>query len=346
MDIQNAYRNIPIHPDDRWLLGMIWEDTLYIDTALPFWLRSAPKIFTAVADAAEWIARQHGVRFIIHYLDDYLIIGAPNSDECREALAKLLEIFRCLGLPVAESKLEGPWMCIIFLGFELDSSIMEIRLPHGKLQELQQVIREWQERKSSTKKEMESLVGKLVFASRVVKPGKTFLRRMFQLLSGIRQSHHHVRLNTQFRSDLQWWATFLKTWNGISILEQQGHQISTIHFATDASGHFGCGALWDSAWFQLQWPQSYQEHDLQLKEQSITFKEIVPIVLACAVWGPAWANKSVTVHCDNEGAVAVVNSGYSWVAQIMHMLLGACFLSVHSIKSHSGQCTYLVGTTS
>ena len=29
VDIQNAYRNIPIHPDDRWLLGMIWEDTLY-----------------------------------------------------------------------------------------------------------------------------------------------------------------------------------------------------------------------------------------------------------------------------------------------------------------------------
>ena len=53
VDIQSAYRNIPIHPDDRHLLKMIWEGALYIDTALPFGLRSAPKIFTAIADAAE-----------------------------------------------------------------------------------------------------------------------------------------------------------------------------------------------------------------------------------------------------------------------------------------------------
>ena len=64
VDVQSAYRNVPIHPDDRHLLGMIWEGALYIDTALPFGLRSVPKIFTTMADAAEWIARQHGVNFI------------------------------------------------------------------------------------------------------------------------------------------------------------------------------------------------------------------------------------------------------------------------------------------
>ena len=137
VDIQSAYRNTPIHPDDRHLLGMIWDGALYIDTALPFGLRSAPKIFTAIADAPEWIARRHGVNFLIHYLDDYLIIGAPNSDECRKALDILLSVFHRLGLPVAENKLEGPCVCLKFLGFELDSRKMEIRLPEGKLRELQ-----------------------------------------------------------------------------------------------------------------------------------------------------------------------------------------------------------------
>ena len=93
VDIQRAYRNIPIHPDDRHLLGTIWDGALYINTALPFGLQSALKIFTAVADAAEWIVCQHGVNFIIHYLDDYLIIGAPNSDECQKALEILLDVF-------------------------------------------------------------------------------------------------------------------------------------------------------------------------------------------------------------------------------------------------------------
>lgn len=56
VDIKGAYRNIPVHPDDRWLLGMQWEGALLnLWTLLPFGLRSAPKIFTALADAAVWI---------------------------------------------------------------------------------------------------------------------------------------------------------------------------------------------------------------------------------------------------------------------------------------------------
>ena len=53
IDIQSAYRNIPVHPEDWNLLGMVWGNSLFIDTTLPFGLRLAPKIFTAVADAAE-----------------------------------------------------------------------------------------------------------------------------------------------------------------------------------------------------------------------------------------------------------------------------------------------------
>ena len=71
VDICNAYRVIPIHPDDRWLMGMTWKGSVYVDTTLPFGLRSAPKIFTAIVDAAEWIVRQQGVEFILHYLDDF-----------------------------------------------------------------------------------------------------------------------------------------------------------------------------------------------------------------------------------------------------------------------------------
>ena len=84
VDVQKEYRNVPINPADRPLLGMMWENNLYIDTALPFGLRSAPKIFTAVADAAEWIVHQEGVERVIHYLDDFLIIGPPHSTKCKQ----------------------------------------------------------------------------------------------------------------------------------------------------------------------------------------------------------------------------------------------------------------------
>ena len=99
---------------------------------LPFGLQSAPKIYTGVADVAEWIARQYGVRFIIHYLDDYLIIGSSRSEECAESLAILLSIFGCLGFPIALEKLEGPVPCLKFLGLELDSESMVICLTASK----------------------------------------------------------------------------------------------------------------------------------------------------------------------------------------------------------------------
>ena len=79
VDIRQAYRAIPVHPADHDLLGMIWHVKLFINAALPFGLQAAPKIFTAVADVVTWIIRQQGVRFIIHYLDDFLLIGPPRA---------------------------------------------------------------------------------------------------------------------------------------------------------------------------------------------------------------------------------------------------------------------------
>ena len=217
-------------------------------------------------------------------------------------------MFKRLGLPVAVQKLEGPWWCLTFLGFEVDSDAMEVRLPGPKLVELKELLVSWQGRRACLRKELESLVGKLAHACKVVRPGKTFLRRMFELVSGVRQPHHHIRLNAEFRSDLTWWATFLESWNGVSLLQEYGPIRVSHEFASDASGRFGCGALWGFRWLQLQWPQSYQGDFLQLAEASITLKELLPMVIACAVWGPEWRSSTVVVHCDNMGAVSLIGT--------------------------------------
>ena len=87
---------------------------VYIDTALPFGLWSAPKIFTALADAMEWVVRQEGVDFIIHYLNNFLLVGVPASQECTGALTALLSACDRLGFPVAREKLEGPGSRLTF----------------------------------------------------------------------------------------------------------------------------------------------------------------------------------------------------------------------------------------
>ena len=74
-DIQSAYRVIPVHPLDRQLLGIVWNGQLYVDTALPFGLKSALKSFTAVADALLFILQKKRAHQILHYLDDFLLFG-------------------------------------------------------------------------------------------------------------------------------------------------------------------------------------------------------------------------------------------------------------------------------
>ena len=102
-DVESAYRNVPVHPDDRPLLGMSWREGLYVDTALPFGLRSVPKIFTAVADALQWIMAEEGVESL-HYLDDFILFGSPDSPECKHTLEKALEICRKLGVLIAVTR--------------------------------------------------------------------------------------------------------------------------------------------------------------------------------------------------------------------------------------------------
>ena len=41
-DVQNAYRIVPVHTEDRQLLGMKWRGAFYVDMVLPFGIRSAP----------------------------------------------------------------------------------------------------------------------------------------------------------------------------------------------------------------------------------------------------------------------------------------------------------------
>ena len=50
LDLKHAYCIVPVHPDDHQLLGVTWKGHTYIDRALPFGLRSAPKNFSVVAD--------------------------------------------------------------------------------------------------------------------------------------------------------------------------------------------------------------------------------------------------------------------------------------------------------
>ena len=115
-DLKSAYRMVPIHPDDQQLLGISWQGATYTNTALPFGLRSAPKIFSAVADMLAWAMVCNGVKFAIHYLDDFLIFGPPDCNIATDSLERSLRTCAQLQFPVATEKTAGPATSLVFLG--------------------------------------------------------------------------------------------------------------------------------------------------------------------------------------------------------------------------------------
>ena len=113
-DLKAAYRNVPVQPKDRWLLGMVWGDKLYVDSVLPFGLRSASAIFNAVAEGLSFVIRSRGVGWLRHYLDDFIIVGPPGSGVCGDNLSVALDTCSQLGVPVAAEKMAG--YCGYFFG--------------------------------------------------------------------------------------------------------------------------------------------------------------------------------------------------------------------------------------
>ena len=208
IDIEHTYRNVPVHTEDRLLLVMQWREKFYMDTVLPFGLRSAPKIFSAVADVLEWILLQVGVTFIIHYLDDYLTMGKKHTKECENNLAIIQQICAWLGFPLKVVKMEGPTEILIFLGILIDTLRMELRLPQEKLAELKSLTAQWKYKQASTKCQLLSFIDKLAHAAKIVKPGRTFLWRMLDVAHSINDLNHYVKLKSDFKSDLAWWECF------------------------------------------------------------------------------------------------------------------------------------------
>ena len=293
---------------------MLWEDQLFIDATLSFDLRSAPKLFNAVADALQWIIRNRGVEFVNHYLDDFVIVGRPGSKECEKNMCIAINVCEEVGTPVAPEKLDGPTMCLEILGIEINTREMVLRLPARKVETISGLVDAWCRRKV----EVQSLVGYLCHACRVVRPGRRFLRGMFTAISHAKKSYHHVRLNAEFRADLEWWKAFFRQWNGISMILV--HQ-EVLQVWSDTSGSWGCGAYWENKWFQLRW-----EDYPGFINACIAAKELLPIVAAAAVWGAGWKGKRIQFNCDNMVVVSVLSSGYCKGKFMAHMLRCLFFL--------------------
>ena len=319
LDIQSAFRIIPVHPSQWHLLGMKWEGKFYFDKVLSMGGRSSPFIFDSVSAAIEWICiNNYLIEVLMHLLDDFLSVEPPDKEPT--ALVLLKQIFQYLGVPLASDKAFGPISQVLeFLGIILDTQLMEARLSPEKIQKLQQVISSLQSHRKCTKRQLLSLIGSLSFAIRVVVPGRPFLSRLIKLSCTVNGLEHFVYLNGGVREDLNMWSTFLQIWNGRSFfLEDQLTSAPDLSLYTDASGAHGYGAYYQGQWFRGHWVQG-QRLGVD-KGTSIAYQELFPIVLAASIWGHTWQQKRILFYCDNKATVSAINKGASSCPLMSHLL--------------------------
>ena len=198
---------------------------------------SSCRTFEMFSTALEWITQNKlHVSYMLHLVDDFLIVSSTVAS-CQHQLDTFLMLCNYLGIPMAPEKTVGPSTTLAFAGIELDTALMETRLPQEKLDKCRELLSAFLPRRKVTLQEIQSLTSLLNFACAVVVPGRSFLRRLIYLTIGVRKAHFLIRLSREVKQDLLVWQSFLTGFNGALIfLTDQWTNSHQLELYTDASG--------------------------------------------------------------------------------------------------------------
>ena len=70
----------------------------------------------------------------------------------------------------------------------------------------------------ANKQELQSILGKLIWVSKVVRFSRCFVSRIISLIKTLKYQKQKATLTEAVRKDLKWWSKFLSVFNGIELL--------------------------------------------------------------------------------------------------------------------------------
>ena len=318
-DVKSAFRLIPISRADFQLLGFKFEGKYYFDKALPFGCSISCATFEAFACFIDWAVRNScSVGELEHYLDDFLFGGKKGTNHCDCILSSFFTLCKEFGVPIADEKTEGPCTVLVFLGLELDSVLMQVRIPMDKVQKLvDQILAVLEHNSSVTLKELQSLLGSLNFMCRAIAPGRPFCRRLINATCGVVSRHHHIKLNRGMRLDLRMWLHFFQNYNGVAMFQEElwaSNADVCLFTDSSAAADKGFGAYFQGRWLSSPWPADWVQEG---RLSDITLLEFFPILVSIVIWGHQLRNKKVLFRCDNQSVVHVLNTQTSKSADLM-----------------------------
>ena len=262
-------------------------------------MRTAPYIAQRITNAIRYI-HQKLQFYLLNYVDDFL--GAETKDRIWQAFHHLKTLLEQLRVDTAPEKTVPPTTRIEFLGITLDAQQMTMEIPTEKIQEINTDLRGWLYKTTATRKELESIVGKLQFMGKCIKSGRVFVARLLNWMKKLPRKGQH-RIPIEARKDLAWWARFNQDYNGISILWMHNNPEPDKILATDAS-KAGYGGIHGQEYFRGRFPTGW-------KDRNIAELEIRAVIVALKTWADTLAGQYFWIHVDNEAVATILNTGAS-----------------------------------
>ena len=279
VDMDRAFKQIFMDMIDWPLLGITWRDRIYFDKTAVMGSRSAPYLCQHVTNFIHHIMLNIEY-FVANYVDDFM--GLDSRHRIWASFNTLRNLLRDLGASEACEKAVLPTHVLEFLGVLFDLLNMTISVSPQRLRELKAELGRWRRKNRYTRKQLESLLGKLQFVSNCVRPGRLMVS---QLRNALRKTGNRgAVVNEDMRKDIQWWENFLPVYHMASIMWMEQVVDSDILMATDTCLS-GMGGQMYKQYFHIQLLVGYREQ----YGFNIVHLELMVIVVGLKKWGPQFS---------------------------------------------------------
>ena len=293
IDISRAFRNLRLDPCDYDLMGLSWDDKTYLDISLPMGAKTGSALCQRVTDVIRHIMASKGVT-VFNYIDDVICVHARRN--AHEEFNLLHSLFEFLGLPMNPHKVQSPTTELTCMGIQINVVDGVAFVPQHKCTEILDACRLYLTKRRITRKQLQSLLGKLLYLHRCVRPARTFVNR---LLNKLRQCRTAIPVCEDMKSDLLWFLQFMERFNGRTIFN---HQKERIDVHVDAS-LTGMGAIWQENVYAASRPMSHTFLT------NITQLEMANVLVALRCFCHLWNSKAITIHVDNKAVVMSLKYG-------------------------------------
>ena len=330
-DLQWAFRWVPWDPGDWELFGFVWEELYFWNKMLVMGACIAPYIMQRITNAIAYIHRKNG-NHLLNYIDDF--VGAELREQAWKSFIEMKQLLCNVGVPESPDKAVEPGQLVEFLGILFNVLAGTIEISADRLVEIREILIIWEDKIFCTRKELESLIGKLQFAATCVRPGRVFIARLLNMLRGMTRDNTY-NVDAELKKDVKWWKEFMAEFNGVCIMWPEQRLQPDEVMATDAS-LVGAGAVaWNHAYYRLKFPPCWVG-------KNIAYLEMWAIIVACKVWGSTiLKGKKLVVQCDNEAVVEIINRGRSRDIFLQAALQEIVYLAaVHQFEL---RCVHIMG---